>query len=927
MIIRLLGPLELTGPNGVVPLKGAGQRTLVARLAIRPGETVQRSALIDALWSDNAPVTATKTLHSLLAHLRREMRDAGLEELITTRDPGYVLHAQADAVDAVRFAKLATEGRAATDPDQAAETLREALGLWTGDPLADCRPSDWVRHESARLAELRLDVVEDLMFADLRLGRHAAAVGELGSLVERHPFRERLWELFMLALYRCGRQADALAAFQRARSTLVGQLGIEPGTALRSLEAAMLRNDPTLEAAGASVRITGNLPADVTSFVDRPEAEDVMKLMAEHRMVTLTGVGGVGKTRLALHVAQRQEFTDGVWVVELAALRDRALVPHTVAEALQVVDQTGRGQLAVLTEYLKHRETLLVLDNCEHVVDHCAILADTLLRSAPGLKIVATSRRPLRVYGEQVLAVAPMSVPHPASTLFAHRADAAVPGTFSITPENEGAVADLCRRLDGIPLAIELAALRVRTLTPAQLLSRLDDRFRMLGDGGRSALPQHQTLLATMDWSYDLCSPREQLLWHRASVFAGSFDLEAAEAVCADGQLDMDVVFDAVDGLVDKSVLVREEREGIARYRLLETVRQYGQSKLREEGDERQLRRRHRDWYLDIAEEGERDWFSERQAATVGRMAVEQGNIRAALEFSLTTPGETELGIRLAGTLWFYWVGCGRLAEGRHWLNWALSLETAPSEARCKALWVNGYVATLQGNTAAVASLVRECNDEATLLGDDSALAYGLYVLGAAAVFDDDLDTGAKLLEQAYTRHMELGHLNSNVIMSRVALAITVAFSGELDRAEQLCVDARAECEENGEQWALAYALYVLAFVATARGDVVNARELALESLRIKARYDDLLGIAVSVELLALLAVLTGAAEQAAVLLGGADRVWQSVGLPLFGSANFAAPHEQCVMLAKQALGEAYDAAFARGNAMTTAQVVARAQS
>ncbi|GLZ32619.1 hypothetical protein Lesp02_48070 [Lentzea sp. NBRC 105346] len=933
MIIRLLGPVELTGPHGVVPLKGAGQRTLVARMAVRPGETVQRTALVDALWSDNAPVTATKTLHSLLAHLRKELRDAGLDEVIATRDPGYALHVPVDSVDVIKFQTLAAEGRALTeqDPCGGAEKLRDALALWTGDPLADCRPSEWARHEATRLGELRLDVTEDLMFADLTLARHAAVVGELAALVERHPFRERLWELFMLALYRCGRQADALAAFQRARTTMIEQLGIEPGSGLRALEAAVLRNDPALDPAGASVRITrqGNLPAEVTGFVDRPETDDVAKLLAEHRMVTLTGVGGVGKTRLAVHIARQlqAQFADGVWVVELAALRDRALVPHTVAETLRIVDQTGRGLLAVLTEHLRDRETLLVLDNCEHVVDHSAILADTLLRAAPGLRIIATSRRPLRVYGEQVLAVAPMSVPHPASTLFAQRADAAVPGRFRITADNEVAVADLCRRLDGIPLAIELAALRVRTLSPAQLLSRLDDRFKVLNEGGRNALPQHQTLLATMDWSYDLCSPREQLLWHRASVFAGGFDLEAAEAVCSDGQLEMDVVFDAVDGLVDKSVLLREERDGVARYRLLETVRQYGQAKLRAEGDERQLRRRHRDWYLDIAEEGERAWFSGEQPGTVGRMTAERGNLRAALEFSLTTPGEADLGLRLAGTLWFYWVGCGRLAEGRHWLNWALSLDTEPSEARCKAMWVSAYVATLQGNTSAVPSLVRQCNTDAALLGDEHSVAYARYVMGAAAVFEDDLEQGAELLQQAYRRHVELGHLDSNVIMSRVALAMTVAFRGRLDEAEQLCADARRECEEYGEQWALAYALYVLAFVATARGDVEGARTLALESLRIKERFDDLLGIALAVELLALLAVLTGKADLAALLLGGADRVWRSVGLPLFGSANFASAHEQCVALARHALGDGYEAAFARGSGMTTAQVVARAQS
>ncbi|MFJ5987726.1 BTAD domain-containing putative transcriptional regulator [Lentzea sp. NPDC092896] len=901
----------------------------MARLALNPGETVPRSALVDALWSGEAPASATKTLHSLLARLRGQIRDAGLGELITTREPGYVLNAPADTVDAARFEALVAAARHSDEPLQSAKMLREALALWSGDPLADCRPGEWTRQESARLTDLRMDATEDLMEASLALGEHAAVAPLVNSLVDQHPFRERLWEQLMIALYRCGRQAESLAAFQRARGALVDELGIEPGPRLRDLEQAVLTADPRLDLPERTpVPVRGNLPADRSSFVDRPETEHVADLIRKHRLVTLIGVGGVGKTRLAVHVARAEQPPDGVWLVELAALRDRALVPHTVAEALGVVDQTGRGQLSVLTEFLARKDALLVLDNCEHVVDHCAVLVDTLLRVAPNLRVIATSRRALRVYGEQVLSVAPLSVPYPAATLFAQRADAAIPGSFVITRANEQAVTDLCKRLDGIPLAIEMAALRVRALTPAQLLERLDDRFRVLTDGGRTALPQHQTLLATMEWSFDLCSPREQLLWARASVFAGSFDLAAAEAVCSDESLTADFMFDAVDGLVDKSVLQREEHAGVARYRLLETMRQFGQTRLRASDEEPRLKARHRDWYAGIALQGERAWFTPRQAATVGAMTAERGNLRAALEHSLTTPGEADSGLRLAATLWFYWVGCGRFAEGRHWLNWALSLETQPSRARCKALWVTGYLATLQGNTSAVPALLEQCRAEAALLEDEDADVYATYVQGAAAVFDDDLPLGATLLAEADRRHAALGHMDSNVVMARVALAITVAFGGELDRAAEICTKARDVCEENGELWARAFALYVLAFVAMGRGDVAEARELATTALRIKEKFNDLLGIAVSVELLALISVVTGSASHAALLLGGADRVWQSVGLPLFGSANFAASHDQCVALCRQALGpESYEEHFSRGAAMTVTSVVAAAQS
>ncbi|SMD21615.1 BTAD domain-containing putative transcriptional regulator [Lentzea albidocapillata] len=925
MIIRLLGPLELTGPNGAVQLSSAGQRTLVARLALNPGETVPRSALVDALWSDEVPASATKTLHSLLARLRGQIRDAGLGELITTREPGYVLNAPADTVDAARFEALVAAARHSDEPLASAKMLREALALWTGDPLADCRPGEWTRQESARLTDLRTDATEELMEVSLALGEHAAVAPLVSALVERHPFRERLWEQLMIALYRCGRQAEALAAFQRARGVLVD----EPGPRLRDLEQAVLTADPRLDLPERTpVAVRGNLPADRSSFVDRPETTHVADLIRKHRLVTLIGVGGVGKTRLAMHVARGEHPPDGVWLVELAALRDKALVPHTVAEALGVVDQTGRGQLSVLTEFLAGKDALLVLDNCEHVVDHCAVLVDTLLRVAPNLRVIATSRRALRVYGEQVMSVAPLSVPYPAATLFAQRADAAIPGSFVITAANEQAVTDLCRRLDGIPLAIEMAAMRVRALTPAQLLKRLDDRFRVLTDGGRTALPQHRTLFATMEWSFDLCSAREQLLWARASVFAGGFDLAAAEAVCSDDSLTADFMFDAVDGLVDKSVLQREEHAGVARYRLPETMRQFGQTRLRVSDEEPRLKARHRDWYAGIALQGERAWFTPRQEATVGAMAAERGNLRAALEYSLTTPGEADSGLRLAATLWFHWVGCGRFAEGRHWLNWALSLEAEPSRARCKALWVTGYLATLQGDTSAVPALLEACRAEAAVLEDEDADVYATYVQGAAAVFDDDLPLGVTLLAEADRRHAELGHMDSNVVMARVALAIAVAFGGELDRAAEICTKARIVCEENGELWARAFALYVLAFVAMGRGDIVEARELATSSLRIKEKFNDLLGIAVSVELLALISVVTGSASHAALLLGGADRVRQSVGLPLFGSANFAASHDRCVALCRQALGpEQYEEHFSRGAAMTVPSVVAAAQS
>ncbi|MBP2323285.1 putative ATPase/DNA-binding SARP family transcriptional activator [Kibdelosporangium banguiense] len=937
--VRLLGSLEVTGSLGTVPVHGAGHRTLVARLAAHPGETVPAYALIEALWGDSFPITAIKTLHSHLARLRRDLREAGLDGLIATRPPGYLLDIRPELVDAIRFESLALQGRQELEAGHtttAARTLTRAKTLWRGEPLGDCRRSSWAQQESARLSDIHIGLQENLFSAQVSLGEHTEVVTELSTLVKRHPFRERLWELLMLALYRGGRQGEALNTYQRARAILVDQLGIEPGKRLQALEASILTGDPDLAPAETHTLVrrpvTSNLPADVTSFVSRDtETAEITWLLATSRMVNLVGVGGVGKSRLGLHVARcnQPSYPDGVWLVELAALNDPALVAHTVADVLDVHDQSGRDMTTVLAEHLRTRAALLVLDNCEHLVESCAVFVETLLRAAPGLRVLVTSRQALHVEGERVVIVNPLPVPDldeqndghesPAVTLLVERADAALPEGFRLTSDNRAAVTALCQRLEGIPLAVELAARRLRVLSPEELLARLDDRFRLLTEGGRMVLARQQTLRATVDWSYELCSPAERLLWRRISVFAGSFDLPAVENICTGEDAPADTMLDAIAGLVDKSVLVRVEGTGAARYRLLETLRQYGHERLREADEEHQLRGRHRDWYLGLAEQGEQRWFSAAQTDTSIRTRLDHANLRAALEFCMTEPGEATTGLRLAGALWFYWIGSGLLAEGQHWLDWALSTTEQTSMVRPKALWVNGYVAALQGKTSTARELVAQMRPDA----DQTSQAHATFVLGAASVFDGDLTTGAHLLAEAHERHRELGDPDSNVIMTRVALAITVAFEGDLARAESLCLDARTICLANGEQWALAYAFWVLAFITASREQPVYATELARESLRIKHAFNDLLGVAVAIELLALLAVMTGDAARSAALLGAAHQIWPRVGAQLFGSAHFNATHQQCTTLTKQALGDlAFEIAFDRGASLRMVDAV-----
>ncbi|WP_185845697.1 LuxR C-terminal-related transcriptional regulator [Kibdelosporangium aridum] len=676
----------------------------------------------------------------------------------------------------------------------------------------------------------------------------------------------------------------------------------------------------------------GNLPAEVSSLVGRHrEVVEVRRLLSAARLVTLTGVGGVGKTRLAVRVAEqvRRAFVDGVWFVELAALQDSALLASTVADALGICDHSARLPLAALAESLSGKQLLLVLDNCEHVLEGCAELVAASLAAAPGVRVLATSRHALRCEGEHIFPVSPLPLPdlryelvdgelerNEAMSLFVQRARALAP-TLRVDTGSRAAIARICHRLDGLPLAIEMAAVRVRVLTPEQILRRLDDRFQLLVVGSRSVLPRHQTLRAVIEWSYALCSPDEQVLWARVSVFAGGFDLEAAQAVCAGGGIGSDQVIDLVDGLVDKSVLTREPHGTRARFRMLDTLREYGRHKLNELG-EAEVCQRHRDYYLRLAERNEQEWFGPGQADIFERTRIEHANLRAALEFCLSCPGQTRVGLRLAGTLWFYWAGCGVLGEGRHWLDRALGADTSPSRERAKALWVNGYVSTLQGDVTSAVKTLEECRDYALEVGDEVALAYATHRLGCNALVGDDLPVAQELFEEAQQRYLRLGEMNSNVMIAWAEQAVTAVFREDLDRAAAICQEARAIVEEYGEQWAHAYLIYTQAVIALSRGEPARATTHGRHCLRTLRTFNDLLGVTLAIEVLAWAAAAQGMPDRAGVLLGAAARIWPSVGYPMFGSKYFEAPHQHCEAATRRALGDIeFDAAFGRGMAFT----------
>ncbi|WP_323137584.1 ATP-binding protein [Streptomyces sp. NEAU-H22] len=945
---------------------------------------------------------------------------------------------------------------------------------------------------------------------------------------------------------------------------------------------------------GSAPRRDHHLPAETTSFVDRRgELTQGRELLARARLVTLTGPGGVGKTRLAARIAARVQraFPDGVRFVHLSGLHDPALVPLAAADALGLHDRSAQPALNALVEQVRDRRLLLVVDNCEHLAAACARLAAALLHGTEGVRILATSRHRLGLTEEHLLEVRPLPVPdphadlsaadgYPALTLFADRAAAVVPG-FRLTPANRASVARLCHRLDGLPLAIELAAVRMRVLDVDQLLDRLDDRYRFLTTGSPAALPRHQTLRAAVAWSHDLCTLPEQTVWARLSVLAGGFDLETAEAVCADATPETtarppegggapppaaplpalparpsegsgadarggggsggaawptggsgadarggggsgagarptdgsgaggwfgagsgaggrpadgsgvcvrptggagagvragegfdrgvretgesgvgvragegfgggvrpsdgsgagvraeegsragvraregsaagcwfgdgpgacvrstggsgvglragdgsgaggespddgpgtrvrptdgpgtrvqpvggpgartqpadnpgarlhsvaehtrstltvlpppgprtDDVLEAVAGLVDKSVLCREPGPGGVRYRLLDTLRQYGLEQLRRvAGEEETARRRQRDWMLRRAEACERGWFGPGQPETVARLRADRDNLRAALDFSLSTPGEALTGLRLAGTLWFYWHACGASREGLYWLDRALAAAPEPTRERARGLWVAGLLAAATRDFPRGHSHAAEALALARALGDAAEAAHAEYVIGVIRLFGDDLPGALRHFETTVARGPVPGQHLSLVGLDQVELACALGFLGEAERAVEVCEQALGLCERHDEKWVRSYVLRILALAHSVRRDWPRAERHGREALRLKLAVHDVIGIALTLDLLASIATERGAHEHAALLLGGADRAWADIDTGRWGSHTLNSARRDSEERSASALGrDAFERAHRRGHALGLAELVGHA--
>jgi predicted ATPase/DNA-binding SARP family transcriptional activator len=893
MEFRILGPLEVGDAAAPVVIPGAKERALLADLLVADGRVVSADRLIEDLWDDRPPANPLNTLQGRVSALRRALGPAAA--LLATRPPGYALEVDPERVDAARFQRLVTEARQATaaDPAGAARLLAAALALWRGPALAEFADQPWAQAEAARLEELRLTALEARAELILQAGGHAGLVGELEGLVAAHPHRERLAELLMLALYRAGRQADALGRYQQTRAVLAEELGIDPSPQLQRLHQAILTQDPSLDPAPPQeLAPRHNLPERLTSFVGREEElAEAAKLLEQHRLVTVTGPGGAGKTSLAVELARAlaPRWPDGVWLVELAALADPALLPEVVTAALGLAEESARRDgpgppaLQRLAEFARDKRLLLVLDNCEHLVAACATLAERLLRAAPDLKVLATSREVLGVPGEVRWALPPLATPGPgdataaealagydAVRLFTQRAQLADPG-FALDADRAPAVAELCRRLDGLPLAIELAAARVGALPVQELAARLEDRFRLLTGGGRTADPRQRTLRATIDWSWELLEEPDRRLFRRLAVFAGGFTVEAAEAVCGGDGLEPAGVLDGLVRLVDRSLLVAAGGQP-ARFRLLETLRAYAAERLAEAGEAEAVARRHTAWFRDLAERAAAHRTGRRG---LRRLEADIDNLRAALDRAVAA-GDRETALRLGGSLGWYWWN-NPSAEGRRRLGAVLALADGepPSLHLARALQAVALLGVALTPTEEALDVARRSLELFERFGDRRAAATSKLLMGLGTQqLRGPSGEAERLVEEAAAAFAELGDRWGEAYAAQGRFSISAYRLGPPEEAEAFARRAVERFREIDEQGGVATTLFSLANVTRARGDLELAArhyEEALAAARAEGPQWTL--AALLIELGGLAAILGDDARAAALHAEAATRI------------------------------------------------------
>jgi predicted ATPase/DNA-binding SARP family transcriptional activator/DNA-binding CsgD family transcriptional regulator len=965
--------------------------TLVKLLALAPGHRLHREQAMEALWPEANRKAASNNLRTTLHAARKILDSMKGYRYLASEDDSLVLCPQGSLlVDVDAFEEAAATARRSRDP----ATYRAAIELYAGDLLPEDRYEAWAEERREQLRRTFLELLLELARLYERSGDWEAAIQASRRVVEADPHREEAHVSLMRINAISGRSAEALAQYGALEETL-RRVGAEPSASSRTLRDEIALGTFVAASAedqrGYSLHETAhaagnhNLPGPRDNFVGRErEIVEVKRTLAMTRLLTLTGAGGSGKTRLALEIARDlvAAYPDGVWMVELAPLSEPELVAQEVAGALGVTERPGEPLIDTLADALGDKGLLLVLDNCEHLVEAAARLVDALLDSCSRLKVLATSREPLGVKGEVLWKVPPLSVPdadgvpdaastaeslmgYEAVRLFVDRVRLRLLD-FGLTQENSGAVARVCQRLEGIPLAIELATARMGPLAVEQVAHRLEDSLALLTGGSRTAAPRQQTLRTTLDWSHNLLGEVEKALFRRLSVFAGGWTLEAAEEVCSGGCIERDDVLDLLGGLVDKSLVVTgEATEGTVRYRMLEPIRQYAREKLEESGEADQIKSSHTSFFLALAEEAEPQLSGSGQGRWLECIEANYDNMRAALSWAFAR-GQAESGLRLAGALWSFWWARGYYAEGRRWLEEALTVHgPSSSVARARALEGVCWLALEQGYMDRAEAAAQEGLGLSADAGlKDAVVAAFTGILGDVAHFQGRYERAVDHYEESLVLHRAAGDLrgiawslldlanalarhdhrratelyDEGLVLSRelggaqplgyflISVGYDSLLKGDLKRATTLNEEAAALLRNQGHRGGLQYALDNLGWIALARLDHVRARALHEECLLLCRELGDRRNSAESLEGLACVAGAKGEAVRAAMLFGAAWGLHDALGYQQ--TPDEQALREPYLTNARSKLDEAaWEAAFAEGRAMTFEEAVEYALS
>jgi predicted ATPase/DNA-binding SARP family transcriptional activator/DNA-binding CsgD family transcriptional regulator len=954
---------------------------LVKLLALSSGHRLHREQVMYTLWPDSGRRAASNNLRRTLHSARRALDPPPGSQYLASQDERLVLCPNSDLwVDVEAFEQAAATARREHEP----AAYRAAIELYSGDLLPEDRYEEWAEERRRELRRMFLSLLVELATAHEERAEYGRGAGALQRAVREEPTLEEAHAGLMRLYTLLGREGEALAQYERLREALSKRLGTEPSTATNRLRDEIASGvfpsalsspaSPPQKAEQAQEARKHNLPAPRTSFIGRErEMREVKRALAMTRLLTLTGAGGSGKTRLSLEVARSLlgAYPDGVWLVELAALSEGALIPQALARALKVKERSGEPLTDTLAEVLRAKRSLLVLDNCEHLVEAVARLVDVLLDACPGVRVLATSREPLGITGEMNWLVPSLSVPDPwqrptvgeleryeSVRVFTERARYRKP-SFALTPQNAHAVARICERLDGIPLTLELAAARV-DLSVEQIASRLDDSLGLLTTGSRTAAPRQKTLKGTLDWSYDLLGEPERVLFGRLSVFAGGWTLEASEAVCSDHGVKEAEVLNLLSGLVDKSLVVPEATgKGRVRYRMLETVRQYSRKRLEERGEVQSIRSTHAGFFLALAEEADSELRGPRQGTWLERLETEHDNMRAALAWSVEG-GDAEQGLRLAGALAWFWGVRGHHTEGRRWLEELLGkAPAAPITARAKALVGAGQLMELYGDYKRAEIITKERLRLYQELGDRKniarsradlgwiALAQGdlkrtrtlteslvrnqeskasdvhgrrLETLGWLAWDQGDLERGQSLLEDGLEMRRKSGDI-LGIVYGLINVGYAAMLQGDYERAKKLTEEGLRLSQELGDQPGIVSLLCNLGTIAQEQGDHERAAELFKESVKRNRKLGNRAILAELVEGIAGVLGAYGGAVRAARLYGAAEALREAIGVPLPESDR--PRYERHVAAACSVVDkETWKEAWAEGKAMGLEQVV-----